>query len=196
MNIGNKIKEIRLSKNLTQEQLGKLINKSTVSIRKYESGNTNPPIEVLQRMSDALEVSLNDFISYEEQRNTKNLEDIERLIEKYPQHKAKILDIFNLVYTAIESEFYKPSIMKNSSLISETVNNNIDLYYDLFETILNLSNNSFIVSSNLIKEKNLYQLFTRKEAKVQEISDILNKMFINYLIKYELVDTTPQKSDK
>lgn len=58
--IGEKIKKIRTEKGLTQAQLGDLcIPKMAGSaIRRYESGRTIPKIETLQKIADALDVSV------------------------------------------------------------------------------------------------------------------------------------------
>lgn len=58
MNIGFKIKSIRKSKSITQTQLGNLIGKTLRTIQKYESGEVIPPLEVLQKISKVLNVSV------------------------------------------------------------------------------------------------------------------------------------------
>ena len=63
MNIGEKIKKLRKEKNLTQKQLGESIGKSEISVRKYESGQTNVPVEVLFKISDILEVHPSELIT-------------------------------------------------------------------------------------------------------------------------------------
>ena len=55
MNIGKKIKAIRKEKKLTQKELGNLINKSEISIRKYEA-NGNVPLDVIIDIAKALNV--------------------------------------------------------------------------------------------------------------------------------------------
>lgn len=55
-NIGLKIKKIRKEKNLTQSQLAKLIDKSVITIRKWESGERTPNIETIKEIAKALEV--------------------------------------------------------------------------------------------------------------------------------------------
>ena len=56
--IGNKIKALRTEKNITQEQLGELIGKTTSSIQKYERGVVEVPLSVLEKIANALDVSL------------------------------------------------------------------------------------------------------------------------------------------
>lgn len=63
MSIGKKIKNIRKSLGLTQRELGDKIGKSEISIRKYESGSTNIPVEVLLKIAYALNVDPKEIVS-------------------------------------------------------------------------------------------------------------------------------------
>lgn len=56
--IGYKIKETRKSKGLTQNELGELIGKTESSVQKYENGITEVPLSVLEKIADALDVSI------------------------------------------------------------------------------------------------------------------------------------------
>lgn len=62
MPTGSKIKEIRIQKGLTQKQLGELCGMADSAIRRYENGNANPKIETLQKIADALEVSMDELM--------------------------------------------------------------------------------------------------------------------------------------
>ena len=56
--IGNRIKEARKAKGLTQKELAKLLKCSHTTISKYEQGEIeNMPRPRMQRMADILEVS-------------------------------------------------------------------------------------------------------------------------------------------
>lgn len=61
MAIGEKIKSLRLSKGLTQKQLGELCGMADSAIRRYELGGANPKIDTLFRIADALSVSLSEL---------------------------------------------------------------------------------------------------------------------------------------
>lgn len=61
MNIGDRIKEIRLSKKMTQAQLAKLVGLTYIQIGRYEKQKSNPSSDVLQRLADALGTST-DFL--------------------------------------------------------------------------------------------------------------------------------------
>lgn len=57
-----KIREFRLAKSFTQEQLSELVGVSRVNISRYENGNREPPINVLAKIATALEVMLDDLV--------------------------------------------------------------------------------------------------------------------------------------
>lgn len=63
MNVGDKIKTIRISKNLTQKQLGELCGMADSAIRRYELGGAKPKIETLKRIATALGVGLEEFMT-------------------------------------------------------------------------------------------------------------------------------------
>ena len=62
VSIGKRIKKLRLSKKLTQKQLGEKIGRSTESIKKYESGEITPPWSVVGRIAEALNVPFNELV--------------------------------------------------------------------------------------------------------------------------------------
>lgn len=63
MNIGQKIKELRKKRGLTQKELGKRLNVSYQMIAQYESGRRKPKIEQLRKIAQALSVDLSEFTS-------------------------------------------------------------------------------------------------------------------------------------
>jgi transcriptional regulator with XRE-family HTH domain len=65
--VGVRIKNLRLSKGLSQVDLvGKMEgNIDTTNISRIESGRTNPTLYTLYRISQALEVSLEELVKLE-----------------------------------------------------------------------------------------------------------------------------------
>ncbi|HPP07160.1 MAG TPA: XRE family transcriptional regulator, partial [Syntrophorhabdaceae bacterium] len=61
MDIGNKIKELRISKNLTIKQLAELVDCTPSLISQLERGKTDPSISMLKKIADALKVNIVDF---------------------------------------------------------------------------------------------------------------------------------------
>ncbi len=55
--IGNRIREIREAKGLTQSELGKAVGLNADRIQKYENGFRTPKIELLLKIADALGVN-------------------------------------------------------------------------------------------------------------------------------------------
>jgi len=60
---GSILKELRLHQNMTQEQLGTLINKTTGSIGQFERGDIYPGYETFMDIVKALNVDANLFFS-------------------------------------------------------------------------------------------------------------------------------------
>lgn len=80
MSISENIKFYRNEKGLTQQELADKIGKSINSVKKYESGYTNPPIEVINKIASALDVSINQLIG--KKRKTITQEIIENVINE------------------------------------------------------------------------------------------------------------------
>lgn len=59
MIVGQRIKGLREDRNLTQEQLGKILNLNKTTISHYENDSRIPDIELLIQMANYFEVDLN-----------------------------------------------------------------------------------------------------------------------------------------
>lgn len=62
LKLGNRIKEIRLKKGLSQSEVANLCGKERQSYQRVESGNINPTIWYLKHISDSLNVNLSDLL--------------------------------------------------------------------------------------------------------------------------------------
>ncbi len=71
---GKRLKELRLKNNLTQSELGNLINTSKVSICFYENGNRTPSIETLVDLANVFKVNLDYLIGAETYVVSDNME--------------------------------------------------------------------------------------------------------------------------
>lgn len=80
MSIGDKLKNLRLSKKLKQSDLAKKSGVSRVAIGNYERGDRQPNVEILSKIATALEVDITDLL---DSQSRDNLMDIEYLLEKY-----------------------------------------------------------------------------------------------------------------
>lgn len=64
-NLGKHIKSLRLSNNLTQEQLAEKVGVHPTYIGKIESGKNNISTKMLFKISRALKVKLPDLFSFD-----------------------------------------------------------------------------------------------------------------------------------
>ena len=59
-----RLKEILEKKQISQVQLSRAMNTSTVSISSWATGKAMPSVETLIRMCEILDVSLEDLVDY------------------------------------------------------------------------------------------------------------------------------------
>ena len=57
-----RLKELRIEKNITQQELGKLVNMSKMAISHWEKGHSEPSISQLIILSDYFDVSVDYLI--------------------------------------------------------------------------------------------------------------------------------------
>lgn len=69
----NRIKYLRDLNNLTQEELGKEINRAKSTISEYENGLKTPSMETLIKLSKIFNVSVDYILGIEEEQNINNL---------------------------------------------------------------------------------------------------------------------------
>ena len=61
-----RLKELRVEKNLTQQELGKVVNMSKMAISHWEKGHSEPSIAQLILLSNYFEVSVDYLIGKSE----------------------------------------------------------------------------------------------------------------------------------
>lgn len=59
--IGEQIKKNRIKKNVTQQELGEYLNVSTQAISRYELGSRKTDNDILFKLAEYFNVSINDF---------------------------------------------------------------------------------------------------------------------------------------
>ena len=74
--LGSKIKSIRKSKGLTQEQLAELIGIEPPSLSYIETGKFSPSIETLQKLSEVLQVGVWEFYYFETLSNAQMIAEL------------------------------------------------------------------------------------------------------------------------
>lgn len=78
--LGKRILELRKKKNLSQTDLAKAADVSYAQIGRYETKNTQPPAEVLKKIADALDTTIDYLINGDTDEKAKSaLKDSELL---------------------------------------------------------------------------------------------------------------------
>ena len=63
--IGNRIRELRESKGISQQNLAAICNFEKANLSRLEAGRTNPTISTLHKISEALGISISDLVNVE-----------------------------------------------------------------------------------------------------------------------------------
>lgn len=58
------LKQFRENKGLSQTELGNIVGLKQTTISQYESGSRKPNLAIAKKLSDALEISLDDFFAH------------------------------------------------------------------------------------------------------------------------------------
>ena len=77
LEIGQKIKSIRSTKELSQRELAKKINIPVTSLSNYENGNRVPSVEILEKIEDNKAVLSRTYDSFLAARNAVRQIDVE-----------------------------------------------------------------------------------------------------------------------
>jgi len=98
--IGLSIKLARKQAHLTQQELAEKIGKTTSSIRKYEKGLTQIPIDVVDRIATALNVPLVRLmpdIRWDDWQNTESSKELERQANAFNAIITILISVYELV---------------------------------------------------------------------------------------------------
>lgn len=100
MDFPTRLRKMRRERNYTQEQLGRLVSVTKVSISCYENGSRTPEMETLQRLADALDVSVDYLLGrtdeQEEAQVCQWVDEILRAPKEYRDELRKIWDIIKM----------------------------------------------------------------------------------------------------
>lgn len=144
MKIGNTIRELRKSKNLTQEQLAEKLGISFQAVSKWENNISLPDITVIPSLASVFGVSVDRLFAEDVRELDADISDICDKAYKYretdPEKSRKILEsglekypendilLNNLLYTMNYSKYPDETIKIASKLIDRTHLN--DVRYD------------------------------------------------------------------
>lgn len=160
--IGNKIKELRNAKNITQEEIGEYLGVTSQTVSRYESGKLKTNQDVLFKLAEYFKVSVNDFFPDLQDNGTANLHEDSMYDEGISISQLSIMTGLN--YNKIKDIYHRTEkLPRPSDLINiAKALNNEPFYY--------LSSAGYVDDETLEHEK-LYDsgiryLLSNKEKKI------------------------------
>ncbi|MBU3186903.1 helix-turn-helix domain-containing protein [Clostridium estertheticum] len=147
LNIGDTILRCRKEKGITQEQLSNMVGVSAGAVCKWETGNSFPDIELLSPLARALNISLDELLSF----NSKLLEDdvinikkkltevfiqegydagyenCKALLNEYPNSVylkltvAELIQMYSMMYANKSEKLFKPKMECALKLLDQIV---------------------------------------------------------------------------
>lgn len=98
--LGQRIKELRKNKKLTQEQIAEFVGIEPASLSNIENGKYYPTAENLEKILIALESSPEKLFKIEQYQNNEDLlKEINLLLKNNPQ---KIKDVYKIVKVLVD----------------------------------------------------------------------------------------------
>ena len=99
MDLGTKIAQLRKARDITRDQLGKVVGTSGAIIGRYECNEITPSVEVAAKMADALDVSLdylmgNTTVLVKDKKMLYRLELLDRISEEDRSTILRVVDAF------------------------------------------------------------------------------------------------------
>lgn len=196
--VGKFIHEERKKMNLTQKQLADMLNITDKAVSRWETGKGYPDIEMLVKLSDTFNVSVNELLNGERiaQKNISKIAD-EQIVtaykkEKNTKKKSKIIISIILVLSIIFCYIFSTIISKNLKRNEETIFSNtnstnfIELVFEL-ENILNDKHNLQLYDVFVEVICSNYQVIIDKENNVElfeiRLVDLHNR--IEYDISFD-----------
>lgn len=102
LKLGERIKEIRKAKGLTQEQLAELVDIEQKHVSRLELGKNAPTIDRLEKIAAALNVPMGSFFdSGNQEANAERAAKIERMVSELNEDYRRII----LKFSEILKEF-------------------------------------------------------------------------------------------
>jgi len=98
--LGQRIKELRKQRHISQEQLAELVQLEPPSICNIENGKNYPTLQNLEKIINVLNVSFVEMFNFAHHQTNENLkEEINQMLNKNPD---RIKDIYKIIKALVE----------------------------------------------------------------------------------------------
>lgn len=174
MNIGENIRKIRKAKGMTMKELGQKIDISEQGVGNYERGDRQPNIDILIKISKALDTPIAYILFDSDSENTIDDYEIIQLMESLKQHG---IDMYQKPSTERLSKYHKKlhgaifDMLKNEVLQNEFDYEYDDLWSDEIGTLTAFILDMLELKINEIKYKRLINDEYGIKAKNKKQSD-------------------------
>lgn len=174
MEFGEKLQQLRKSRNLTQEELSQILYVSRTAVSKWESGRGYPSIDSLKQISDYFSVSIDDLLSCEkliliaEKENKSQLKAMYDLLLGLADLFSFLLIVLPLYPDRADNYVYSVSL----PFYTQTAGINIAVYWIMFTSLFVLG----IVKVALARFSE-----TKKHRTVTEASMVINVVAVLFL---------------
>ncbi len=180
MNIGNKIKELRLKKRITQEELADNLGVSPKAISRWENQATFPDITLLPEIAYYFGITTDELLGYKLSEREQDLADIKKEME----HLSEVGTVEQRLRFARESFVKFPNDVTikcylAATLIDEWINTHEETLYNEAEILcLSIIDDCRDVNSRYDAIFTLYYMYTNsgKPKKAKAILDLLAPM--------------------
>lgn len=128
-NFQESLKQLRIKRNLTQDELGKNLGVSGQTIYKYENGITFPPPEKIEKILQFFKVDPNTLFGYSSQ--SKNLNKLLKIINNEAHLQA---DIFRNLKVGKEKSVLEQLVKEYPFLVNQDLDVLINYNKFIFKT--------------------------------------------------------------
>ena len=176
LEIGNRIKEARSEKGLTQKALAEKLDVSTITIQNYENNRRKPSLEMINKISEALDMTFNDLVN-----DYSNINPRERVINALNNDIKNRIGVelkdeqeYDLKMNSIfEKYFFDLFFWKTSSMDNKT----------FFKFILSMSTNdsiAFLTDEDIEELAIIFSRLVSLKSAERETINNTNKINENY----------------
>ena len=112
MKLGEKVKELRKTKNISQEQLANMLKINRNYLSRIETGKSEPTSGILNQLAEIFNIDLNSLLDITEEHQEKK-EKIKYIEDNTKYLKDKDLDLIIRIMSIMKEEYVKINTKTN-----------------------------------------------------------------------------------
>ncbi len=190
MNLGNKIRELRKARNLTQEQLADSLKISAQAVSKWEMGASYPDMTMIPTIAGLFKVSLDELFDFDVKNIDKEIEDIrleykKHFWENFEKAEQILLDGLKIYPASIQLktelfELYAYNVDRGDDIVNKA--------FELGSHIISVSQDVFCTCRTKANMIHIYTYLEREKGQdhYDEIKQIIETL--PYMYPYMLQD--------